>query len=231
MTKRNEEKFKRLAENFNETLTRMQAMNDEELYEYIDDEATMMFFMGSGISGSIDLLSFNIPFTTEELVDFLNINLNSENYGIVGLKAILNIQYLMNKPEILEHFLIAKKDEFYKSIKDYMEMKITDNGINKKYDDLIKKLDSMEDEEFANYIYGRTVILTNTLSGGIYGMIDEVEFETKGDGLLNLPKEDSVNEEKMYKTTLVDKRKEIMGSIKKSKEEELALYLESDTFF
>ena len=109
MTKRNEEKFKRLAENFNETLTRMQAMNDEELCDYIDDEATTMFFMGSGISGSIDLLSFNIPFTTEELVDFLKINLNSENYGIVGLKAILNIQYLMNKPEILEHFLIAKK--------------------------------------------------------------------------------------------------------------------------
>lgn len=231
MIKRNEEKFKRLAENFNETLTRIQEMNDEELCDYIDDEATMMFFMGSGISGSIDLLSFNIPFTTEELADYLKVDMNSEECRSKGFIYVLNEKYLLNKCEVLEHFLIDKKEELYKSITDYVEKKLTDNGINKRYDDLIEKLDSMEDEEFANYIYGRTVILTNTLSGGIYGMIDEVEFETKGDGLLNLPKEDSVNEEKMYKTTLVNKRKEIMESIKRFKEEELKLYLESDTFF
>ena len=231
MTKRNEEKFKRLAENFNETLTRMQAMNDEELCDYIDDEATMMFFIGSGISGSIDLLSFNIPFTTEELADYLKVDMNSEECKSMGFRYVLNEKYLLNKCEVLEHFLIDKKEEFYKSITDYVEKKLTDNGINKRYDDLIEKLDSMEDEEFANYIYGGTVILTNTLSGGIYGMIDEIEFETKGDGLLNLSKEDSANEEKMYKTTLINKRKEIMESIKRFKEEELKLYLESDTFF
>lgn len=226
MIKRNEEKFKRLAENFDETLKRMQVMNDEELCDYIDDEADKMFFMGSGIRGSINLLSFNIPFTTEELANYLDVEVKNGRCS-----SDLNKKYLMNEFKVLEHFLIQKKEEFYKSITDYIEMKLTDNGINKRYDDLIEKLDSMEDEEFANYIYGGTVILTNTLSGGIYGMIDEVEFETKGDGLLNLSKEDSMNEEKMYKTTLVDKRKEIMGSIKKSKEEELALYLESDTFF
>lgn len=231
MIKRNEEKFKRLAENFDETLKRMQAMNDEELCDYIDDEADKMFFMGSGISGSIDLLSFNIPFTTEELADYLKVDINSEECRSKGFRYILNEKYLLNKCEVLEHFLIEKKEEFYKSITDYIEKKLTDNGINKRYDDLIEKLNSMEDEEFANYIYGGTVILTNTLSGGIYGMIDEIEFETKGDGLLNLSKEDSANEEKMYKTTLVNKRKEIMESIKRFKEEELKLYLESDTFF
>lgn len=226
MTKRNEEKFKRLEESFNKTLKRMQAMNDQELCDYIDDEADTMFSRGSGIWGSIDLLFFKIPFTTEELANYLDVEVKNGRCS-----SDLNKKYLMNEYKVLEHFLIEKKEEFYKSITDYVEKKLTDNGINKRYDDLMEKLDSMGDEEFANYIYGGTVILTNTLSGGIYGMIDEVEFETKGDGLLNLPKEDSVNEEKMYKTTLVNKRKEIMESIKRFKEEELKLYLESDTFF
>jgi hypothetical protein len=231
MIKRNEEKFKRLAENFNRTLEKMKAMNDEELCDYIDDEADKMFFIGSGISGSIDLLFFNIPFTTEELADYLEVDKNSEECRSKGFKYVLNEKYLFNKCEVLEHFLIDKKEEFYKSITDYVEKKLTDNGINKRYDDLIEKLNSMEDEEFANYIYGETVILTNTLSGGIYGMIDEVEFETKGDGLLNLSKEDNIDEETMYKNIITSKRYEIIDSLKKSKEEELKLYLESDTFF
>lgn len=226
MTKRNEEKFKRLAENFNRTLEKMKAMNDEELCDYIDDEADKMFFMGSGIWGSIDLLSFNIPFTTEELANYLDVEVKNGR-----CISDLNKKYLMKEFEVLEHFLIEKKEEFYKSITDYIEEKLTDNGINKKYDDIIEQLNSMEDEEFANYIYGGTVVLTNTLSGGIYGMIDEVEFETKGDGLLNLPEEDNTDEEKMYKTILVNKRCEIIESLKKSKEKELKLYLESDTFF
>lgn len=226
MIKRNEKKFKKLAESFNKTLEKMKAMNDEELCDYIDDEANKMFFMGSGICGSIDLLSFNIPFTGEELANYLEVEVKNGRCS-----SDLNKKYLMNKFAVLEHFLIEKKEEFYKSITDYIENKLTDNGINKKYDDLIEKLNSMEDEDFADYMYRGTDLLTNTLSGGIYGMIDEVEFETKGDGLLNLPKEDSVNEEKMYKTTLVNKRKEIMESIKRFKEEELKLYLESDTFF
>lgn len=235
MIKRNEEKFKRLAENFDRSLEKLKAMNDEELCNYIIQKASMMFFVDTGISGSIDSLDafllFKIPFTREELADYLNIDLNPANFGTVGLRTTLNMQYLKNKSEILKHFLIEKKEEFYKSITDYMEKKLTDNGINKRYDDLIAKLNSIEGEEFANYIYKETVILTNTLSGGIYGMIDGVEFKTSGDGLLNLPKEDIVNEEKMYITILANKRIEIINSIKKSKERELKLYLESEGFF
>lgn len=228
MIKRNEEKFKRLAESFNRTLEKMKAMNDEELCDYIDDEADKMFFMGSGIWGSIDLISFNIPFTGEELANYLEVEVKNGRCS-----SDLNKKYLMNKFAVLEHFLIEKKEEFYKSITDYIEEKLTDNGINKKYDDLIEKLNSMENEEFADYMYRRTDLLTNTLSGGIYGVIDGAEFETKpnSDGVLNLPEEDNTDEEKMYKNILVNKRCEIIESLNKSKEEELKLYLESDTFF
>lgn len=228
MIKRNEEKFKKLAENFNRTLEKMKSMNNEELCDYIDDEADKMFFMGSGIWGSIDLLSFNIPFTGEELANYLDVEVKNGRCS-----SELNKKYLMNKFAVLEHFLIEKKEEFYKSITDYIEKKLTDNGINKKYDDLIEKLNSMEDEEFADYMYRGTDLLTNTLSGGIYGVIDGAEFETKPNsyGVLNLPKDDNTDEEKIYKTILVNKRCEIIESLKKSKEEELKLYLESETFF
>lgn len=225
MTKRNEEKFKRLEESFNKTLEKMQAMNDEELAEYIDDEATINFFQDSGISGFIDLLFFKIPFTKEELADFLDIDLNPENHRTVGIKATLNIQYLMNKPEILEHFLIAKKDEFYKSIKDYMEMKLTDNGINKKYDDLIKKLNSMEDEEFADYICKES-LLESKLSGGLHGFIDGMEFEIAFDK--NSLSE--LSQDERNKHFLIEKREDVIKSLENSKEEELKLYLESETY-
>ncbi|MFR9276594.1 MAG: hypothetical protein ACLVK5_00605 [Peptoniphilus senegalensis] len=228
MTKRNEEKFRKLSESFNRTLEKMKAMNDEELCDYIDDEADKMFSRGSGICGSIDLLFFEIPFTTEELANYLDVEVKNGRCS-----SNLNKNYLMNEFEVLEHFLIEKKEEFYKSITDYIEMKLTDNGINKKYDDLIEKLNSMDDEEFADYMYRETDLLTNTLSGGIYGFIGGAEFETKpnSDEVLNLPKEDNTDEEKMYKTILVNKRREIIESLKKSKEEELKMYLESETFF
>lgn len=228
MTKRNEEKFKRLEESFNKTLKRMQAMNDEELCDYIDDEADMMFSRGSGIWGSIDLLFFKIPFTTKELANYLDVEVKNGRCS-----SDLNKKYLMNEFEVLEHFLIEKKEEFYKSITDYIEEKLTDNGINKKYDDIIERLNSMENEEFANYIYARSDLLTRTLSGGIYGFIDEAEFETKpnSDVALNLSKEVNIDEERMYKSIITSQRCEIIDSLKKSREEELKLYLESDTFF
>lgn len=228
MTKRNEEKFKRLAENFNRTLEKMKAMNDEELCDYIDDEADMMFSRGSGIWGSIDLLFFKIPFTTEELANYLNVEVKNGRCSSDLIK-----KYSMKKFEVLEHFLIEKKEEFFKSITDYIEEKLTDNGINQKYDEIIEKLNSMKDEEFANYIYARSDLLTNTLSGGIYGFIDGAEFETKpnSDGVLNLPKDKNTDEEKMYKSIITSQRCQIIDSLKKSKEEELKLYLESDTFF
>lgn len=226
MLKRNEEKFKKLAESFNKTLAKMKAMNDEELYEYLDEEADVEVLRRNGISGSIDLLFFEIPFTDEELADFLNIDLDPEKHRTVGVKATLNIQRLINKYEILEHFLIEKKDEFYKSIEDYIEMKLTDNGINKKYDDLIKKLNSMEDEEFADYIC-KGSLLESKLSGGLHGFIDGMEFEIAFDK--NALSE--LSQDERNKHFLIEKRRDLIQSLKNSKEEELKLYLESETFF
>lgn len=226
MTKRNEEKFKKLAESFNKTLAKMKAMNDEELYEYLDEEADVEVLRRNGISGSIDLLFFEIPFTDEELADFLNIDLDPEKHRIMGVKAALNIERLINKYEILEHFLIEKKDEFYKSIEDYIEMKLTDNGINKKYNDLIEKLNSMKDEEFADYICKES-LLESKLSGGLHGFIDGMEFEITFDknALLEL------SEDERNKYFLIKKREDVIKSLENSKEEELKLYLESETFF
>ena len=107
MIKRNEEKFRKLAESFNNTLKRMQVMNDEELCEYISDEADKMFSRGSGICGSIDLLFFNIPFTTEELANYLDVEVKNGRCS-----SDLNKKYLMNKSEVLEHFLIEKRKNF-----------------------------------------------------------------------------------------------------------------------
>ena len=226
MLKRNEEKFQRMQEKFEEAIKNMEAMDDEELYDYIDDQADTTLYMGTGIHAIVDDITFLIPIDLEELKDYFGIDENTERCKEYGIKYVLNEKYLMEKCEVLEYFLAKKREEVFESMRNYIEKKLTDNGINEKYDALIEKLNSMEDEDFANYIIKESDMLTNTLSGGIYGNFDGMEFEIEIDKNI-LPE---LSQDERNKHILIEKREDVIKALKEAKDEELKMYLESESF-
>ena len=226
MLKRNEEKFQKMQEKFEEALKNMEAMDDEELYDYIDDQADTTLYMGTGIHAIVDDITFLIPIDLEELKNYFGIDENTKRCKEFGLKYVLNEKYLIEKCEVLEYFLSKKRDIVFASMRNYIEKKLTDNGINEKYNTLIEKLNSLEDENFADYIFKESSLIENRLSGGLHGFIDDMEFEIEFDNN-DLPE---LTQDERIKYFLIEKREDVIKSLENSREEELKMYLESERF-